>query len=131
MIGHLGVESHITGGRPKFRVTAADGAHRASLQADGTVVSAAGQARQPQLVPARPRQQWQHRRPHQRLPTWQVLAYIEADGTVGGPDMSFLGEVSGPRSGGDNKGYVTDGNDEMRAEVHLQRPIKATPHAFL
>ena len=24
---------------------------------------------------------------------WQVLAYIEPDGTVGGPDMSYLGEV--------------------------------------
>ena len=98
MIGHLAAESHITGGRPKFRAIDADGVHVASLQADGTVISAGGQVVVVPppcccgpccCVPGGERLIIHYYSSNcATFLIWQVLAYIEPDGTVGGPDMS-------------------------------------------
>ena len=43
-----------------------------------------------------------------------LLAYIEADGTVGAPDLEYLGEVTAPNA--DSKGFVTDRDDRTSSE---------------
>ena len=50
-----------------------------------------------------------------------LLAYIEADGTVGAPDLEYLGEVTAPNA--DSKGYVTDRDDNLVAEVDYGRGV--------
>ena len=45
----------------------------------------------------------------------ELLAYIEADGTVGAPDLEYLGEVTAPNEA--SKGFVTDKDDVLIAEV--------------
>ena len=44
-----------------------------------------------------------------------LLAYIEADGSVGAPDMAYIGEVTAPNEA--SVGFVTDKDDELVAEV--------------
>ena len=77
------------GGAPtrEFVVKDALGTVRASLLSDGSVVDRTG----------------------------ELLAYIEADGTVGAPDLAYLGEVTAPN--GNSTGYVTGKDDALVAEV--------------
>ena len=45
----------------------------------------------------------------------ELRAYIEADGTVGAPNLDYLGEVTAPNDS--SKGFVTNADDELIAEV--------------
>ena len=47
--------------------------------------------------------------------TGEVLAYIEADGTVGSPSLAYIGEVTAPNA--NSNGFVTDKDDTLLAEV--------------
>jgi hypothetical protein len=44
-----------------------------------------------------------------------LLAYIEADGTVGAPDLDYVGEVTAPSDA--SLGFITDRNDELVGQV--------------
>ena len=82
-----GLESNAGGPTREFAANDVLGNVRAALLSDGSVVDAAG----------------------------ELLAYIEADGTVGAPDLEYLGEVTAPNEA--SKGFVTDKDDVLIAEV--------------
>jgi len=48
-------------------------------------------------------------------PRGELIAYIEADGTVGDVNLAYVGEVTAPN--GSSLGFVTDANDDMIAQV--------------
>lgn len=81
-----------------FTTTDAAGQLRTSLMDDGSVVDSAG----------------------------VLLAYIEENGTVGDPDMDYVGEVTAPN---DNVvGYVTNKDDQLVAEIDYGRGIIRDPN---
>lgn len=45
----------------------------------------------------------------------ELVGYVEADGTVGAPDLSYVGEVTAPNANG--VGFVTDESDALVGEV--------------
>lgn len=50
-------------------------------------------------------------------PRGELIAYIEADGTVGDVNLAYVGEVTAPN--GNSLGFVTDANDDMIAQVSM------------
>ena len=77
----------------QFSAVDASGHLRGTLTADGSVMGARGER----------------------------LGYIEADGTVGAPNMDYLGEVTAPNE--NSMGFVTDEDDELIAQVDYGQSV--------
>ena len=83
----VGTDGFTGGATREFLTTDPVGNAVGSLMSDGSVLDARGELR----------------------------AYIEADGTVGAPNLDYLGEVTAPNDS--SKGFVTNADDELIAEV--------------
>lgn len=59
-----------------------------------------------------------------KSPSGRVMAYIEADGTVGSADLVYIGEVTSAAAN-NSVGYITDIDDELIGKVDYGRAVRA------